>query len=258
MHLAQGIEIMQVSRHERQSGQQSFFGGPESAPVDPRVSEDEFEKSDILVFEKELLGLYVSADPLDEHREVISLYCRALSTIDKMSEGETAIIGGWITNMRRISTKNGDPMAFVSIGDGEGDAEVTVFPRVLQEASDSVDIDRFILLRVSAGRRNGEIGLVAEEVLTVESLSKQGELSVNVTLTEDEISQDRLARLQTLLCQHPGDAPFVLQVKAENGKFIVRAGSSYCVSPTVELQRDLEEIIGQGRVRVSTGADGKR
>lgn len=257
MHLAQGIEIMQVARHERQSGQQSFFGGLETETVDPTVSEEEFQPSDLLEFEKEFLGLYISADPLDQYRDVISLYCRPLLSVTSMSEGEEAILGGWITAMRRISTKNGDQMAFITISDGNSQAEVTVFPRVLQAASSSIDVDRFIALRVSAGRRNGEINLVAEEVLALELLAKKVSLSVDVTLAEEEINPDRLARLQSLLCQHPGDAPFMLRVKAVNGGFVVRAGKGYSVSPTLELQRGLEEIVGQGRVRVSTGVNGK-
>jgi DNA polymerase III subunit alpha len=257
MHLSQGIEMMQIARHERQSGQQSFFSGPNNTVVDPIVSEDEFEQSDLLSFEKDLLGLYISADPLDQYREVISLYCRPLQSVSSMCQGEEAIVGGWITAMRRISTKNGDQMAFVSISDGSGKAEVTVFPRLLQAASASIDVDRFIALRASAGRRSGEISLVAEEVLALELLEKKVSLTVNVTLTEEEIDQDRLARLQSFLCQHPGDAPFTLRVDAQNGRFLVRAGSGYSVCPTMELQRGLEEIVGQGRVRVSAGANGQ-
>jgi DNA polymerase-3 subunit alpha len=174
-----------------------------------------------------------------------------------MREGEEALLGGWITAMRRISTKNGGQMAFVTISDGNGKAEVTVFPRVLEAGSDSIDVDRFIVLRVSAGRRNGEVNLVAEEVLSLETLTKKVNLSVNVTLSEEEIDPGRLAKLQSFLWQHPGDTPFTLRVDTANGRYLVRAGKGYCVSPTLELQRGLEEIVGQGRVRVSEQRNGQ-
>jgi DNA polymerase-3 subunit alpha len=257
MHLAQGIEIMQVARHERQSGQKSFFSDFETKAVDPTVSEDEFAQSELLEFEKQLLGLYISADPLDQYREIMSLYCRELLSVSSMREGEEALLGGWITAMRRISTKNGGQMAFVTISDGNGKAEVTVFPRVLEAGSDSIDVDRFIVLRVSAGRRNGEVNLVAEEVLSLETLTKKVNLSVNVTLSEEEIDPGRLAKLQSFLWQHPGDTPFTLRVDTANGRYLVRAGKGYCVSPTLELQRGLEEIVGQGRVRVSEQRNGQ-
>ena len=257
MHASQGIEMMQIARHERQSGQQSFFGGPETEVVDPIVSEEEFPQSELLEFEKELLGLYISADPLDQYRDIISLYCTPLSSVGSLHEAESAIIGGRITAMRRIATKKGDQMAFITMSDGDSDAEVTVFPRVLEAASTSIDVDQFTALRVTAGRRNGEINLVAEEVIPLESLQKKISLSVNVTLTEEEIDPDRLARLQLFLAEHPGDAPLVLRVDAEDGRFLVRAGKGFRVSPTVELQRGLEEIVGPGRVRVAAGGDGE-
>ena len=253
MHASQGVEMMQIARHERQSGQQSFFSGPETAVVDPTVSEEEFPQSELLEFEKELLGLYISADPLDQYRDVISLYCTPLSTISSLREAESAVIGGRITAMRRIVTKKGDQMAFITMSDGDSEAEITIFPRVLEPASSSIDVDLFTALRVTAGRRNGDINLVAEEVIPLESLEKKISLSVNVTLSEEEIDPDRLTRLKAFLAEHPGDAPFVLRVDAEDGRFLVRAGEGFCVSPSVELQRGLEEIVGPGRVRVAAG-----
>ncbi len=257
MHVSQGIEMMQIARHERQSGQQSFFGGPETTVVDPIVSEEEFPQNELLEFEKELLGLYISADPLDQYRDVISLYCTPLSSVGNLREAESAVIGGRITAMRRISTKKGDQMAFITMSDGDSDAEITIFPRVLETASAAIDIDKFTALRVSAGRRNGEINLVAEEVLPLESLDKKLKLSVNVTLSEEEIDPDRLARLKAFLTSHPGDAPLVLRVDAEGGRFLVRAGEGFRVSPSVELRRGLEEIVGSGHVRVAGGSNGQ-
>ena len=253
MHVSQGIEMMQIARHERQSGQQSFFSGPETAVVDPIVTEEEFPQSELLEFEKELLGLYISADPLDQYRDVISLYCRPLSSVSEMREGQSAIIGGRITAMRRIATKKGDQMAFVTMSDGDSEAEVTIFPRVLEGSTAAIDVDKFTALRVSAGRRNGEINLVAEEVISLSSLDKKLSLSVNVTISEDEIDPDRLARLKAFLTEHPGDAPLVLRVDSEGGRFLVRAGEGYRVSPSVEVRRGLEEIVGSGRVRVAAG-----
>jgi len=253
MHVSQGIEMMQIARHERESGQRSFFDGPERAVVDPIITEEEFPQSELLEFEKELLGLYISADPLDEYRDVISLYCRPLSSVGEMREGEQGIIGGRITAVRRIATKKGDQMAFVTMSDGDAEAEVTVFPRVLEVASAAIEVDKFTALRVSAGRRNGEINLVAEEVIPLEALDKKVNLSVSVTLSEEEIEADRLARLKTFLAEHPGDAPLVLRVDAEGGRFLVRAGEGFRVSPSVELRRGLEEIVGAGRVNLAAG-----
>jgi len=252
-HVSQGVEMMQIARHERQSGQQSFFGGPETAAVDPVISEEEFPQSELLELEKELLGLYISADPLDEYREVISLYCRPLSGVSTMREGENAIIGGRITAMRRIATKKGDQMAFITMSDGDSEAEATIFPRVLEASSAAIGVDKFTALRVSAGMRNGEINLVAEEVIPLSSLDKKLSLSVSITISEEEIDPDRLARLKAFLAEHPGDAPLVLRVDAESGRFLVRAGEGFRVSPSVELRRGLEEIVGSGRVSVAAG-----
>ncbi len=252
-HVSQGMEMMQVACHERHSGQQSFFGGSAKEAIDPTVPETEFAQDDLLRFEKELLGLYISADPIEQYREILSLYCRPLADVSDLREGQTAMLGGRVTAMRCIATRKGDQMAFVTVSDSADEAEVTVFPRVLENALQFLAEDSFAALRVSVGRRNGEVNLIAEEVLSLDRLPERMNLAVSVTLAEDDIDATRLGRLRSLAREFPGSSPLILRVADGEGGFMVRAGKEFSVNPCNALKERFEEILGAGCVQVRAG-----
>jgi DNA polymerase-3 subunit alpha len=252
-HLSEGIEMMQVARRERESGQQSFFDDLETSVTEPEVSEEEFPQEELLRFEKELLGLYVSAHPLDYHRETLEMYCTPLSDLRNLSVGKGATVGGRVKTIRRISTRKGDQMAFLSLEDGTAEAEFTVFPRVLEGASALLTDDQLVGLRVTAGERNGGLNLVVEEVFPLDELPSRISLSVTLTMKEEEVDRERLAELRTLMREHPGTAPILVRVEDDLGGVEVQAGKAFCVTPSTGLKERLEALLGKGRVRVRHG-----
>ncbi|MEW5826196.1 MAG: DNA polymerase III subunit alpha, partial [Candidatus Bipolaricaulota bacterium] len=118
-HLPEAMEGMQRARHERLTGQCSMFDALDGVCADPVISEEEFPQEDLLRFEKELLGLYVSADPLDAFRELLNEYCTPLARLAELTEGATATAGGYVKRIRRVMDRRGEPMAFVTLEDGE-------------------------------------------------------------------------------------------------------------------------------------------
>ncbi|MCK4571110.1 DNA polymerase III subunit alpha, partial [Candidatus Bipolaricaulota bacterium] len=156
-HLGDGIELMLTARRESLSGQTSFFGGEKTTLPDPRITEEEFDQRDLLTFEKELLGLYLTAHPLDDFAEDLKLYCLQLKQVATLAPDQQVLIGGRIKSLRRIDTKRGNQMAFVVLEDGNGEAEITFFPKVLDVANDLIQENALLGLTVTAGLRNGEI-----------------------------------------------------------------------------------------------------
>jgi len=248
LRLSEGLERMQVARAERESGQVSFFDGTEALPAEPAFAKEEFSESELLTFEKELLGLYVTAHPLDAHRDRLSLFCTPLSEATSIEEGGQATVGGRVKKLRKIPTKNGSQMAFLTLEDGTGEVEVTVFPKVLETAFSLLAEDRLLGLSVSSGKRNGKQNLVAEGIFPLDELTRHARISVAVTLKETEVDRDRLAKLTVLLKEHTGEAPLVVRIEDEGGTLEVAAGRTYGVNPTPELKKRLEELLGPDRV----------
>ncbi len=252
-HLSGGVEMMQVARQERDSGQQSLFDDVETSVSEPQVSEDEFPQSDLLRFEKELLGLYVSAHPLDRHRDSLEIYCTPLSAVHTLKTGMIVTIGGRVKTIRRIATHKGEQMAFLSIDDGAAEAEVTAFPRVFERAASLLSEDELVGLRVSVGKRNGDLNLIVEEAFPLDEIPSRMSLAVTLTLKEEEIDRDRLAPICALMQEHPGTAPVVVRVEDGHGGVEVRAGKRFCVTPSTALKERLEALLGKGRISFRRG-----
>jgi DNA polymerase III alpha subunit len=95
----------------------------------------------MLMWEKEHLGLYVSAHPLDSYKQVLSSYTEIIK-LPGLAAGTQVILGGLISKFKRTLTKKNDPMAFFTLQDLSGDIEVLVFPKLMAVAVPYLDLDR--------------------------------------------------------------------------------------------------------------------
>jgi len=247
------MELMQVARRERLTGQQSFFGDMDQETSDPTIEESEFDGADLLTFEKELLGLYVTAHPLDGYREMLAIHCLPLEQVCTLGKGDTATLAGRVRKVRRIDTRRGDQMAFVTLEDGRDDIEVTVFPRVLEGASELFVEDMLIAISISAGKRNGEANLVAESVSPIRDLPNRGSLAVTVRLDDKQVDELHLSQLLGTLEGHPGSAPVRFRLVHPDGGCVVAAGGRFTVSPTESLRASLTHLSGVIDVSFTAG-----
>ncbi len=120
--------------------------------------------SEKLSWEKELLGLYVSGHPLDQFKEKLQNQKITIKKIkDEAKEDEIVVVGGLISEMRDILTKNGEKMYFIKFADLTDEIELVVFPRTLQEFSSIFVPDQCIAVKARVSLRNGEKSLIAEK-----------------------------------------------------------------------------------------------
>ena len=241
-HVADGLELMQIARRERVTGQTSFFGDLPKTSPEPIVASEEFDAADLLTFEKEFLGFYLTGHPLDDHRQDLQLYCTPFDRLGSLGAGEEAIVGGRIKKARRIDTKRGDPMAFITIEDGAAEIEVTAFPRILETAGDLINEDSLVGALVSAGSRNGELNLVMETIFPLKELPSHAALSVTLKLDGAEVSRQQLDRVVEVLGAHPGEAPVRVEVVDAIGSIIVLAGDRFHVLPDDRLRSSLSTM----------------
>jgi DNA polymerase-3 subunit alpha len=147
------------------SGQTDLFGNviddessvkPQLSLAPPAVTYDMREQ---LLWERELLGLYLSQHPLQLFEHYLAEQTIPLSSIKPEHDGKNVTIGGAIVDVREITTKNGQKMAFVKLEDQFGETEAILFPSSYQQTIDIWVRDRIILARgkVSAKDRAGNI-----------------------------------------------------------------------------------------------------
>jgi DNA polymerase-3 subunit alpha len=147
--------------------QNSLFGGTEiehSLGALALKEASPANKNDKLSWEKELLGLYVSGHPLDEHREKLEKRDMTIERIKQLSNGLTVVAAGIIEEAKPVVTKTGDRMAFLKIADTSGMIEVVVFPRVFAQFKDMLVQEKCLAIKGRTSDRNGEKSIIAEKV----------------------------------------------------------------------------------------------
>ncbi len=117
-----------------------------------------------LLWEKDLLGLYISGHPLEEYREKFKDKNMDISKLSEASEGAEKIIAGMVTEAREVTTKNNERMIFMKLADFNGSIEVAVFPRVLTEFKDFVHTEACIAIKGRVSKRKGETSFIAEKI----------------------------------------------------------------------------------------------
>ncbi|MDO4872245.1 MAG: DNA polymerase III subunit alpha [bacterium] len=112
-----------------------------------------------LTWERDLLGLYISAHPLDKYNDYFREQTNPLSSITPAKHGGAATVGGMVSDVRTIITKSGTKMAFVKLEDKISEGEVIVFPNLYTEVGDKIQIDATLKItgKVSAMDRDGNM-----------------------------------------------------------------------------------------------------
>lgn len=160
---------------EALSGQTDLFGMlGESASIMPTVelktAPTKHTDREKLLWERELLGLYISAHPLDNYAQFFEEQTLPISSIDQSIDGRAVTIGGTINSSRTIITKSGTKMAFVKIEDKFGEMEIVVFPNLFEKVGSFLENDAIIQIqgKVNARDRDGnlrsEVSVIADEL----------------------------------------------------------------------------------------------
>ncbi len=149
------------------SNQSSLFGMlPEKSAL-PSLRLNKVEKAskkDKLLWEKELLGLYISGHPLEEYQEKILKAKVNSKNITQVGEGVDCIVAGLISDIRTNTTKNNETMAFMKLEDLSGNINAVVFPKVYEEFKDLLNVGVCVVIKGRTNKRNGEISFIAEKV----------------------------------------------------------------------------------------------
>lgn len=126
------LKLGQETKLPLRSRQHSLLGGQ----MKPTLQLKEATPSSLqqkLSWEKELLGLFISGNPLEKYRQLFEEKLLPLRSLDDRFSHREVLVGGIIEAIKKIITKSGEPMLFVRVKDFTGDLEVTVFPRLVKE-----------------------------------------------------------------------------------------------------------------------------
>ncbi len=161
--------LLEYNREKiRSAGQKSLFGGDSGIAmtelklqaIDPALPAEK------LLWERELLGLYISGHPLDPWREKIEQVGNTILKIKKDGRREaTVMLASLVEDVRLFNTKGkNERMAFIKLGDFTGSIEAVVFPKLFKTTADLFVKDRVVAIKAKITERNGDKYLAIEEI----------------------------------------------------------------------------------------------
>lgn len=145
------------------SGQTDLFGMMGEAGMVPEVeiktAPTQFPEKEQLLWERDLMGLYLSAHPLDKYDTYFEEQTHPMELVTAENDNKMVTLGGIITNVRTILTKKGDKMAFVKLENKTSEIEFIVFPSVFAEHGAKLEIDNVIRIqgKINARDKDGNI-----------------------------------------------------------------------------------------------------
>ncbi len=172
--------LLEYNKEKVKAGgnQDSLFGGiagSDDVRLEPVAPITLHEK---LLWEKELLGLYISGHPLDKYREVLEKrpvnVASIKAHIQKSNEEEKKIsektigLGCIIEEVRVIKTKKGEDMAFLKIADLTGSMEAVSFPKTYVRSKNIIIPDKLVILKGKLSDRNGEASILIDSVTAIQ------------------------------------------------------------------------------------------
>lgn len=256
------MQVMDSVAQEKKasiSGQMSLFdlmGEEEKQEYTVRLPDvGEYDKGQLLAFEKEVLGIYASGHPLEEYETLWRNHITAVSSdfaLDeelgrsKIADGIKATIGGIVEGKTIKYTKTNKTMAFFTLEDLVGTVEVLVFPRDYERYHHLINEDAkvFVQGRVSA-EDDKPSKLICERIWAFQEIPR--DVWIQFETKEDFAAREQ--QLYQMTASSDGQDQLVIFVR--NPKAVKRLGARYSVDASGELLRSLQEAFGKENVKVT-------
>jgi DNA polymerase III subunit alpha len=210
---------------------------------------EEWDKTRLLSYERDMLGLYVSDHPLLGLEHVLSqgtdCTIGQLMLDEERPHGSSVTVSGLVTSVQRKITKRGDAWATVTLENLDGAIEVLLFPSTYQLASTLLVEDSILRIKGSLSRDKDQPELRAQEV-TVPDLSDGPSGPVVISLPSTRCTGPVVAQLRDVLGTHPGVTEVRLRLLTRDATKVMRLDDRLRVTPSPALFADLKQLLGPG------------
>ena len=246
IHL-EAIDSVIESKRAEAIGQFDLFGG-ESATLmtglDVEIPDFEWDKATLLVFEREMLGLYVSDHPLLGVEHILrSNTDMSISSLlsDEVTPDGVVTLGGLITGVQRKLSRQGSSWAIVTLEDLEGAIEVLFFANTYNQYALTLIEDRVVTVRGRFERRDDVIRFTALEMKSLDVASgPAGPLLISLPVAQ--CTPPIVDRMKEILRSHPGKREVHMQIIDQGTMTTMKLDAQVTASPS--LSADLKSILG--------------
>ncbi len=268
--LEEEMEIAQTAQRDMAIGQGSIFdvmggGGGDSKKVNGgkknKATVPEWSEKELLSFEKDTLGFYISSHPLAEHADEISLYASdTTETVQERRTGVESAVAGIVSVRRETLTKKGARMAFITLEDLTGSIEVVIFSDLYKKHMDIINSDDPIIVVGKVERDTGQGGggereeckIIASEVMTLEEAHDKRAPKTHIHAPAEACSEDVFKQLKETLEESPGSSEVFLHLlSSSEGDVILSLSKELKINPKAELFDKVKGLIEGTEIRFS-------
>jgi DNA polymerase-3 subunit alpha len=248
-------EANRVQRMKRE-GQTSLFDvmteSSQTGSVDPRgfplPNIPEWSQDQLLKYERELTGFYITAHPLTRHATAIRRFATSSTgTLSDCGEGKEVKLCGVISSIKPLTTKKGDRMASVRLEDLQGTVEVILFPDLFKSCSDLIEPEALIQLTGTVDQMENGTKVKATAVQSLVDLQARDVKQVMLIVEEPMIEPIALSQLEKIFQRYPGPTTVTFTFHLASHLQVQSSVLSHQkVLPSTEFLEEVEQVLGKG------------
>lgn len=216
--LGMAMEIGHKIQRDRINGQYSLFevmSQQDAGVAYPPLPEmKEWDESQLLHCEKEALGLFITSHPLAKYEYVLKKFANTdTMSLRGLSDGAAVRIGGLVRDYKHYNDRKGDRMAFVTLEDLSGFAEVTLFSSLFASVSDLIQKDTAIFVEGRVTKDEKAVKILGDSVIPIEKAEETWTTSVRLNLDMTSLDKEMLEKLYAILRKHKGTSSAYLHLR---------------------------------------------
>lgn len=254
--LDNAIEMGQKSQRDKERGQITMFGfESESAPFDDNLLSEmeEWDDRQMLAFEKESLGFYITRHPLSSFEKEIKKYASTTTqNVIDMCNGQAVSIAGIANNIKLKITKKGDQMAFMNLEDLYGSVEIILFPEVYRNSIDFLETEEPIVVKGITDIEGENAKVIAKSLVPLSEIRKKRNSSkVHINLSISLLTRELFLKLKKILTDHRGNSPVYLHlIYPEKKEIVLLVNNDFSVEVSDFMQSEIKALVGENAICV--------
>ncbi len=245
------VRYGQTYQAEQMQMRNSLFGGDNEVAIatPPIIKGERWSDIERLNRERDLVGIYLSAHPLDEYKIVLdnlcNTHCSELADVSALSGRESVVIGGIVTAIKSKFTKTGKPCGFVTIEDFAGSGELAIFGEEWGRWSGMFKEGCAVYITAKCQQRYRDSKFFDLRIQNIEYLQTIKDKAIDritISLSADLLDEKVVEELNEIICDNPGQTKLFFRLHDSRGKNHVLLRSQ---NRTVDVKRNLITYIEQ-------------
>jgi DNA polymerase-3 subunit alpha len=228
-----------------------IFSSKEVKKLVPSVNSEaiaslpEWPQTKLLLYEKEMLGVYLTGHPIEKYIPLIKLYSMPLSKIEKIQNNEIVIWGGILVEIKRTTTKKeGEKMAIAEIENMDGKIKVLFYPKVFSEFSSLIRVNNLIFVKGKLKKEQDEIKIIADDVANINNVKEKFLKNVEIDLRVP-MGEEKLERIKELFLKYKGNYSVFINIILNGNKKVKIRPRNFGIDLSEEFIEEIRKVVGE-------------